>query len=113
MEDKIQYTYERDFKSNREDGRFTESLAAFSEYLRNYKQILALPDNLTKDSFFEWKEKVRQTLSVMLAMPEFQKMPKYGLTPEEFFEYTGTDAPDHSFRKEVSIAFLKKLFGIA
>lgn len=37
--------------------------------------------------------------------------PKFGLSADAFFEFTNTDAPDHSFREEPSIALLKKAFG--
>ena len=36
--------------------------------------------------------------------------PKYGLSAESYFEYTNTDAPDHSYREAPSIALLKKAF---
>ena len=38
--------------------------------------------------------------------------PMHGLSDETYFAYTNTDAPDHSFRKEPSIALLKKAFQI-
>ena len=38
--------------------------------------------------------------------------PKYGLSEEGYFAYTNTDAPDHSFREQPSIALLKKAFGL-
>lgn len=38
--------------------------------------------------------------------------PMYGLSDETYFAYTNTDAPDHSFRKEPSIALLKKALQI-
>ncbi len=34
--------------------------------------------------------------------------PKAGLSATEYFEYTNTDAPDHSYREEPSIRLLKK-----
>ena len=36
--------------------------------------------------------------------------PMYGLSEDTYFEYTNTDAPDHSYRYEVSIDFLNKAF---
>lgn len=41
-----------------------------------------------------------------------ESLPAHGLSPETFFEYTCTDAPDHSFRREPSLAILKKCFGL-
>ncbi|MBQ7386786.1 MAG: hypothetical protein IJW03_01330 [Clostridia bacterium] len=36
--------------------------------------------------------------------------PESGLSAEGYFEYTNTDAPDHSYREEPSISLLKKAF---
>lgn len=49
------------------------------------------------------------------ADPEFRKhgaLPLYGLRKEAYFEHCSVDAPDHSFRKEPSIRFLKKCFSL-
>ena len=43
---------------------------------------------------------------------ENETVPDHGLTPEEYFRYTCTDAPDHSFRREPSLKLLKKCFGL-
>jgi len=43
---------------------------------------------------------------------EHETVPLQGLTPEAYFEYTATDAPDHSFRKEPSMKLLKEVFGL-
>ena len=40
------------------------------------------------------------------------KVPRYGLTSEEFYEISYCDAPDHSFREEPSVRMLKKAFGM-
>ncbi len=37
-------------------------------------------------------------------------MPLYGLSEESHFLWSNTDAPDHSFRKEPSLALLKRVF---
>ncbi|MBE6568307.1 MAG: hypothetical protein E7657_06585, partial [Ruminococcaceae bacterium] len=39
--------------------------------------------------------------------------PMYGLSDDAYFEYSNVDAPDHSFRKEPSVAFLTRCFGLA
>ncbi len=36
--------------------------------------------------------------------------PMYGLSDESYFEYSNVDAPDHSFRREPSVMFLKRVF---
>lgn len=38
--------------------------------------------------------------------------PMYGLSDETYFAYTNTDAPDHSFREQPSVALLKKAFNM-
>ena len=38
--------------------------------------------------------------------------PKYGFSEDTYFEYTNTDAPDHSYRAEPSVKLLKKAFGL-
>ena len=40
----MQLTYEKDFKSQREDGRFVSHMAVHMEKMRHYKPILALPE---------------------------------------------------------------------
>lgn len=45
--------------------------------------------------------------------PHFgEPLPAYGLSPETYFEYTCTDAPDHSFRRDPSLDLLRRCFGI-
>ena len=38
--------------------------------------------------------------------------PAYGFSSDTYFEYTNTDAPDHSYRAEPSVLLLKKAFGL-
>lgn len=40
------------------------------------------------------------------------KLPTHGLSENTFFEYSYVDAPDHSFRADPCISFLKKHFNI-
>ena len=39
-----------------------------------------------------------------------EKLPRFGLSSEEFYLWSYCDAPDHSFREEPSIKLLKKAF---
>lgn len=41
-----------------------------------------------------------------------EPVPDHGLSPEKYFEYTATDAPDHSFRQEPSLTLLKRCFDL-
>ncbi len=40
------------------------------------------------------------------------EIPLKGLSVQSHFDWSYTDAPDHSFRKEPSVSFLKKCFGL-
>lgn len=54
----------------------------------------------------------------LLHYPKFQnpesrkyhgEIPKYGLTQDEYFQWNYVDVPDHAFKKEPSLEFLKKV----
>ena len=68
-------SYEKDFKSNRPDGRFVSSLAAYMEHLRHLKPDLALPETLTSEVFDEWRKKVAAKVVELLQMPEMTDQP--------------------------------------
>ncbi len=40
------------------------------------------------------------------------EIPLHGLSVQSHFDWSYTDAPDHSFRREPSVAHLKKVFGL-
>ena len=71
----MQLTYENNFKSQREDGRFVSHMAAHMEKMRHYKPILSLPEDITAEEFPAWKAKVKEKLLELLCMPEFTKQP--------------------------------------
>ncbi len=71
----MKLTYEDNFKSEREDGRFTSSLAAQMEMLRHYKPILRLPDELTPEIFADWRDKVKNKTEKLLSLPERTPQP--------------------------------------
>lgn len=71
----IEFSYEQDYKSKREDGRLVESIAAWTEYLRHSKQLLSLPEELDEKIFLEWKAKVKKTLESMFEVPFFGQQP--------------------------------------
>lgn len=68
-------TYETHFKSERPDGRLTSSIAAHMEMMRRYHPPLALPEDLTPESFRLWQEKVRKKVRELLLLPEFTEQP--------------------------------------
>jgi len=70
MDDGLNLSYEEHFRSHRPDGRYVCSVAALMAQLRDMKPTLALPENLTKESFATWQQNVKDTLWRHLAMPE-------------------------------------------
>ncbi|MBQ0010557.1 MAG: hypothetical protein KBS76_05620 [Ruminococcus sp.] len=71
----MNFTYEKDYASRRDDGRTVESLASWTAFLRRTKPLLSTPESLTADSFFAWKAKVKETLGALLALPEVEGQP--------------------------------------
>lgn len=69
------YTYESHFRSHRPDGRIPSTQAAFMELLRRRPRELALPKELSAESFATWREAVRQKATELLAMPAFTDQP--------------------------------------
>ena len=68
-------SYETHFKSNRPDGRFVCSLAAYMEKLRRTKPELALPDELTPEIYEAWRSKVKAKYRELLLIPEITRQP--------------------------------------
>ena len=68
-------SYEKHFKSNRADGRFVSSLAAYMEQLRHLKPELSLPAELTPEVFTQWQKKVAAKVLELLQMPEMTEQP--------------------------------------
>lgn len=69
------YTYEKHYKSQRPDGRIMSTDAAFLENLRRTPQLLALPKELTKESFEAWRAELRAKAVELLHMPSFPPQP--------------------------------------
>lgn len=68
-------SYEKNFASRRPDGRFTSTMAAHMEQLRRLKPLLALPEELTPESFACYRDRVKKKLRELLALPEFTPQP--------------------------------------
>jgi len=68
-------SYETHFRSNRADGRFVCSLAAYMEKLRNTKPELSLPEELTPEIYSAWRKKVKAKYRELLLIPEITKQP--------------------------------------
>ena len=66
-------SYETHFKSQRADGRFVGSLAAFTERLRNMHPELSLPEKLDEKIFSEWRDAVKEKYRELLRLPEIKK----------------------------------------
>ena len=69
------YTYEEYFRSHRPDGRIPSAQAAFMENLRRRPRELALPEELTLESYAAWRDAVRKKATELLSMPEFTAQP--------------------------------------
>lgn len=82
-------SYETHFKSKRSDGRFTTSLAAFTEKLRNSVPKLSLPEELNADKYFKWRDEVKSKYRELLRMPPIVKQePPVMLKSEKRDGYT-------------------------
>lgn len=68
-------TYKEHFSSNRPDGRHVCTMAAQMEMFRHMEQKLALPEQLTPESFAEWRQQVADKQKELLCMPEFTEQP--------------------------------------
>ncbi|MBR4888970.1 MAG: hypothetical protein IKU17_07485 [Clostridia bacterium] len=68
--------YETQFKSSRADGRFYSSMAAHMEMMRNLTPKLALPKDLTPETYKEWQGKVREKIRELLLLPERTPQPE-------------------------------------
>ena len=75
MEPLLNLTYEEHFKSNRPDGRFVSTFAAHMQWLRDLKPELALPEELTEESFAAWQQAVKAKLRQQLRMPKSTPQP--------------------------------------
>ncbi len=71
----MQLTYEKTFSSQRADGRMTSSLAAHMEMMRHAKPLLAMPENLTKETFPVWQKQVVQKTEELLLLPPRTRQP--------------------------------------
>lgn len=75
----MKITYDTHYRSARSDGRHVSTMAAFLERLRNTPTALALPTELSAESFDTWraslKAKVRELLNVDFWLKEAEGQP--------------------------------------
>lgn len=69
----MKITYESHYRSAREDGRHTSTMASFLEMLRNSATELALPDELSPDAFCAWKNELKNKVRELLRLDFFEK----------------------------------------
>lgn len=74
MAGELELTYEKNF-APRADGRYVCTMAAHMAMLRDLKPRLALPENLTEESFATWQKEVKETLTKQLRMPQVGPQP--------------------------------------
>lgn len=72
----MRYSFERDWKSGRADGRVTRALAAQTELIRRARPELSLPEDLSGEKFPQWQLRVRERLTELLRMPERTPQPE-------------------------------------
>ncbi len=71
----MHFSYEKDFKSHRSDGRHTYTLAAYMDYLRNLKPALSFPESASAAEFSAWQKKVRDKAWELLLLPPLSEQP--------------------------------------
>ena len=71
----MNYTYEKDYASRREDGRHIEMLAAWTEYLRRHRPLLSLPEELNEETFTAWKRAVKEKMRELISLPDTASLP--------------------------------------
>lgn len=74
MAGELELTYEKNF-APRADGRYVCTMAAHMAMLRDLKPALALPENLTAETFSAWQNDVKQALRKQLRMPQVGPQP--------------------------------------
>jgi len=74
MAGELDLTYEKNF-APRADGRYVCTMAAHMAMLRDFKPRLALPENLTEETFAAWQTDVKDTLRKQLRMPQVGPQP--------------------------------------
>lgn len=72
----MRYSWEKDFRPQRPDGRHTAMLGAYSELLRRMKPELALPADASPGEFAAWREAVRAKMTELLRLPDVTEQPE-------------------------------------
>ena len=70
----LKLSYDEHF-APRADGRYVCTMAAHMAMLRDLKPRLALPENLTPETFAAWQQDVKDTLFKQLRMPQVGPQP--------------------------------------
>lgn len=72
----MKITYETHYRSSREDGRHVSTMASFLEMLRNSETELALPNDISKNNFDEWRNNLKNKVRELLRLDFFEKQAK-------------------------------------
>lgn len=75
MSKELNLTYEKNFSSPRADGRHVCTMAAHMAILRDISPIFALPNELTLQSFNDWKNNLKNKLYSQLNLPKVTPQP--------------------------------------
>lgn len=66
----------RPFVSGRPDGRFVQTAGFLHQYLGHLRPRLEYTQNLTKEQFAAWQQRVREKLTELMAFPEVPVQPE-------------------------------------
>ena len=71
----MKLTWEKNFKSDRADGRRVGTLSALLELMRDRPCDLTLPGRLTEKTFSDWQARVKEKARDILCLPELPDQP--------------------------------------
>lgn len=71
----MKISYETHYKSKREDGRHTSTMAAFMDRLRKTERLLKYPECADLEDFQIWKNSLKEKILELMNMPEFTEQP--------------------------------------
>ncbi|MBR1609745.1 MAG: hypothetical protein IJ678_09050 [Kiritimatiellae bacterium] len=68
-------TFEKNFSSGREDGRYVCTMAAHLAAMRSIRRELALPENPSPDGFDSWRRRIAEKTRELLRLPSPSPQP--------------------------------------
>ncbi|MBE7053961.1 MAG: hypothetical protein E7391_06785 [Ruminococcaceae bacterium] len=71
----MKISYETHYKSQREDGRYSSTMASLMAYLRDLKPEFEFKKDFTKEEFLIWQKGIKEKAKELLCMPPFTNQP--------------------------------------